>query len=423
MATTRWMGKAAATYHVVTVTVGGTVEAGDLFKLTINGKTLSVAAPSTSTSATATDIVTAWNALSASVYPEFSKITASVVGSGVVLTADEAGIPFTVTEATTESNGGAADSQTFVAATTTAATGPYHWDDANNWTGGAVPVNSDVVYIEGSSTPIRYGLDQSAVTLAALYIEADYTGQIGLPESNITGSATYPEYRDQYLAIGATLLRVGGGSGEGSGMLRINTGSVQTALSVHRTASSAVAGVPAFWWKGTHASNTVSVTRGEVAAAYRGTDVATVTTFQTGFETGETSDATVEIGPGTTLTTLTMQGGTVTLSAAATTITKNGGNLTITGTGAYTTIRTWKGDLSYRSSGTTTNLFCGAAAVDFRADMRPKTITNCDLYAGAEVRDPSGVVTWTNGLDLNACSQAEVTLDLGKNIRLEPSAL
>lgn len=423
MATTRWLGKAAATYHVVTVVVGGVVEVGDLFTLTINGKTLSYAATSTSTSTTASAIVTAWNALSASIYPEFARITASVNSSSVILTADDAGIPFSVTAATTESNGGAADDQTFIATTTTTCTGPWHWNDANNWSGGAVPVNNDTVYIQGSSTPIRYGLDQSAVTLTALYVEADYTGSIGLPSINTSSSASYPEYRDTYLAIGATTLRVGAGDGTGSGLIRINTGSVQTALSVQKTGSTQETGTPSLWWKGTHASNTVTVARGSVGIAYRGTESATITALKVGYETGEQTDASVVVGGGTTLTTFTMQGGSVILSAAATTITKNGGTLTTLGTGAYTTISHWKGTLNYRSSGTITTLNCGSALVDFRGDMRAKTVTNCDLYDGAQIQDPQGVVTWTNGLDLNASSIPKVTLDLGTNIRVTPVAL
>jgi hypothetical protein len=142
-----------------------------------------------------------------------------------------------------------------------------------------------------------------------------------------------------------------------------------------------------------------------------------------GYETSEQSDVVVVCGPGTTLTTVTQQGGDLTINSAATTITKSGGDLTCMGTGAYTTVKNWRGELIYRSSGTITNFSCGAATVDFRADMRAKTITNCDLYAGANVQDPQGVVTWTNGLDLNACDQGEVTLNLGKNIRLTPAAL
>mgnify|MGYP003418653772 FL=1 len=142
-----------------------------------------------------------------------------------------------------------------------------------------------------------------------------------------------------------------------------------------------------------------------------------------GFETGEQTDANVEFGAGTTLTTLAMQGGTVKVNGATTTITKNNGSLTVLGTGACTTLRNWRGSCSYRSSGTITNLFCGAGTIDFRADMRAKTVTNADIYAGATIADPQGVVTWTNGVDLNGCGMDEVSLTLGKNIKLTPAAL
>jgi hypothetical protein len=223
--------------------------------------------------------------------------------------------------------------------------------------------------------------------------------------------------------LGATILRVGGGEGQGSPLIRLNTGSVQTALTVQRTGSSSETGVPSLLWKGTNASNTVTVTRGAVGIAYRGTDAATVATLSVGFESGEQTDANVDVGAGTTLTTLAMQGGTVKVGCASTTITKNNGTLTVLGTGACTTLRNWKGTCNYRSSGTVTNLFCGAASLDFRADMRAKTITNADIYAGASILDPQAVVTWTNGVDLNGCGMDEVTLNLGKNIRLTPAGL
>ena len=63
-------------------------------------------------------LVTAWNALSSTAYPEFAEITASRSSSSLVLTMDStnAGRPFTCTVSTTETGGGAADSQTIDAA-------------------------------------------------------------------------------------------------------------------------------------------------------------------------------------------------------------------------------------------------------------------------------------------------------------------
>lgn len=423
MATITWVGKAAAVADVWTATVGGTLEVGDKFKLTVNGKTLSVSCTTTSTSTTATEIATAWNALDSALYPEFAEVTAAANGSTVVLTRDDEGVPFVVSAETTESDGSSADSQTFGVTNTTAATGPKFWSAAANWSGGSVPTTGDTVYIQGTDAQIRYGLDQSAVTLAALYIDADFTGEIGLREVNEDASASYYEYRDQYLRVGATSLFIGrGGSGQGSGLLRINTGSAQTDVQVYRTDSSAVTDAPACWWKGTHSSNTVTVLRGDVGAAVRGGEVANVATFKTGFETGEETDSTVLISGGVTLTTLTMQGGTVLLGCAATTVTKNGGSLETYGTGAITTLSNWGGALVARSSGTITNLY-NAGAADFGRDMRAKTVSNASAYPGASISDPQGVVTWSNGIDLVGCGLREVALDLGRNITITPSAI
>ncbi len=135
-----WKGDAAAVAQVTTLTVGGTIEAGDLFKVTIGDKTLTVAAANTTAADVADQIVAAWNALTATTHPEFAEITAAEGSGGTLtLTADTAGKPFTVTPTTTEANGGAADDQTFTQAATTASSGPNHWDTAANWSGGAVP--------------------------------------------------------------------------------------------------------------------------------------------------------------------------------------------------------------------------------------------------------------------------------------------
>src|SRR6185295_12509087 len=111
MASTTWRGDAPAVAQVDTLTVGGTIEATDIFKMTINGKTLSVTAGSTVAATVATTIATAWNA---STIPEFAEITAAATSGGALtLTADTPGKPFVCTVSTTEANGDPADAQTF----------------------------------------------------------------------------------------------------------------------------------------------------------------------------------------------------------------------------------------------------------------------------------------------------------------------
>lgn len=422
MATLKWLGRAAKVAQVTTLTVGGTIEAGDKFIVTINGKSVSVAATNTSASTTAGLIEAALDALDSTLYPEFAEFTASVNGAVVTLTANTEGVPFTVTATTTESNGDPADDQTFVAATTTAATGPNHWDDANNWDTGAVPTTGDTVYIEGPRADILYGLAQSAVTLAALHIRQSYTGTIGLPETNTSGSADYPEYRATYLAISATVLTIGEGPGQGSGRIKIDTGSNATTLTVVDTGSPAEADVPALLWKGAHNSNVVNVYRGSGAAAWLGKETATIATLNCGYTTARESDVSFFCG-NVTLTTVVQEGGDLTINTAATTITRRGGTLTVRGSGAVTTVNNWGGTLNWRSSGTVSALYCGVATVDYRGDMRAKTVSACDAYAGATILDPQGIVTWSAGIDLNGCGLTDVTLDVGKNVRITPGAV
>jgi hypothetical protein len=63
-------------------------------------------------------------------------------------------------------------------------------------------------------------------------------------------------------------------------------------------------------------------------------------------------------------------------------------------------------------------LVLATGELDFRADTRSRTITNCDLFAGATFRDPAGTVTFTNGLDLNRTDLQGVLLQIPQNKRL-----
>ena len=71
----------------------------------------------------------------------------------------------------------------------------------------------------------------------------------------------------------------------------------------------------------------------------------------------------------------------------------------------------------YKGTGTITTLtVSGAGEADFSQDMRAKTITNVvQLYAGATIDDPYGVVALTNGFKPNRCTIADVALNFGPN--------
>ncbi|MFZ5829143.1 MAG: hypothetical protein ACOY3P_03610 [Planctomycetota bacterium] len=424
MSTRIWEGGAAAVAQVDTLTVGGTIETSDVFSITIGNKTLSVVGGSATAATVAAAIVSAWNALSAEDYPEFAEITAAEGSGGTLtLTADVPGVPFTVSVATTESGGGAADDQTFGRAATVANSGPKDWNTAANWSGGAVPVNSDDVIIDLPDVEILYGLAQSAVTLSSLKIVANQSLLIGLPRVNESG---YPEYRDTYLAIGATACTVEQRGSRSVTRLKLDTGSAQATLVVNGTGSEVgdEADVPAMCWKGTHASNAVTVNRGSLGIACLPGEVATAAAIDIGYQSIVESDSYVWCGAGCTLTTVEKIGGNLRADASLTTLTQTGGNTTTRAAAAITTANIDGGTLYHESSGTITTANIGSgAALDLRRDMRSRTVTNANLYSGGAIYDPGKSVTWTNGIDVLRAALTAVTLDIGSHLTITPSAV
>ena len=102
-----------ATAQVDRITVGGTVEAGDKFTVTLNGVAFNFTAADTSANNVAIGLA---NAINAGTEP----VTAGTPSGGVfTLTADVANTGFTSAVATTESDNGTADQQTIATVPTT----------------------------------------------------------------------------------------------------------------------------------------------------------------------------------------------------------------------------------------------------------------------------------------------------------------
>ena len=402
----RYIANALPVAQVDTLAVGGTIEADDLFLMTINGKTLRVVAGSAVASTVASNIAEAWNL---STIPEFAEVTAEADGATVLLTADTAGRPFTLTVSTTEASGGGADAQTFSRSTTTACSGPSFWNVAANWDTGVVPANGDDVYLENSAVDLLYGLDQSAVTLDSLHIAASYTGRIGLPEHN----GQYREYRLRTLRVSATLVRIGYGPGPGSGRIRLDTGSAATAVSVLRTGTSAESDRAALYWLGAHADNTLEVLQGSVEVATEAGDAAQVTP-RIG-QAGAISDATVRFGTGVTLGGLHASGGEIEINSDIDTIDMNDGTLTIAA-GAVDTLNVYGGTAYYNSAGALGTASVGPRGrLDFSQDMSPKTVTNpVTLSAGATLHDPLGVALPAFAIERATLADVRVVVGHGK---------
>ena len=314
--------------------------------------------------------------------------------------------------------------QAVTVSTTTAATGPNFADNTANYSTGAVPVNTDTLIFQDSDIDLLYNLTAlSGVTLTALYVYQSYTGHIGLARHN----GEYFEYRTRYFAVGATNIFIGQGDGAGSGRVMLNTGSVQTTIYVENTGVAEDAELRAVIWKGTHASNAVTINRGSFIACPYDDEAATIVTLNIGFFDSQSSDADVLIGRLTTLTTVNMNGGALeVLCAIAGTVTATSGELWIEGTGTVAQL-TLRGDslTHYNTNGTLSGdtEVANDAVLDFSQDMRSKTVTNAINVTSrtADVLDPSKV-TGSVVIDLVGMGHGK-ELNLGNHLRITRGAV
>jgi hypothetical protein len=418
-------GDAKAVAQVTAYVFGGTWEATDIVTVTINNKTLSVVAGSTTISTVVDTVVEDFNDVDTDIYPEFANITASRSSDSLILTADTEGEPFTCTVATTETGGGAADAQTIDGTTTstgtnsTANSGPNNWDTALNWSAGTAPADTEDVYVEALSVDLLNGLSNANTELTSLNISSTYTGAIGRPVRNPSG---YYEYRDTYLRVDATTVNIGYGSGQGSGRIKLDLGTTDAfTVNVSRTGNPLENGIPALLLKGGLAGCTLNVLQGSIGVAFHPGETAVIPTVRIGYQDNPATDARVWFGTGVTLTTITQNGGDLTTQSNITTYTINGGTATILA-GAITTLTVDSGTVYYQSTGTigTLNLGSGATII-FSRDPRGRTVTNCTMDAGATLLDPYKTVTFTNPFALSRCGLADVTLDLGEAFSLQRS--
>lgn len=301
--------------------------------------------------------------------------------------------------------------------TTTANEGPNCWDVAANWNSNSVPASSDTVYVGDTNVSILYGLDQSAVTLAALHVEQTFTGDIGLPRLNSDGATSYSEYRDQYLKIGATLLNIGDKQGDGSERIKINLGSVQSTVLITNSGDSPDGNTPAILLLGTHASNAININRGSLGVAYYPTEVATVATLRQAFFDNAADDTTVYLGSGVTNTDIVKSGGILDVNSATTTFKQTAGTTTIHA-GAHAVLNILAGLVNYNSTGTLSAVnLSGDGVLVFDQDARPKDVTIINKYTDdSEIYDESGSIA-SPVIDLENCGDLS-TLHMGQDFKL-----
>ena len=415
MANRYWLGQAVPVAQVDTLTVGGTA-ASQTYTVTVNSKEETYTATGTQTN---DEIAAAiQEVLDASTIEEFGEYTYTVDANVITATGPDDGMPVSISVSVSAGTG------TFVKATVTAATGPNHWDNVDNWSGATLPVNSDNVYFRDSSVDVLYGIDQNAVTLALLDFDSTYTGKVGLPDFHgaVAGGSTYSEYRETFLKIGATAVNIGRGTGAGSGRIRLNVGTVQTTVRMYGTAKPDQSGGVAFDFLGTHASNQLIASRGVFGVATKPGTTATIAAAKIGSQGAAVSDVQGVFGDGCTLTDLRMTGGTLEVRNGLATGLMTDGELTISGSaGVTTSLAAHGGRVNYDTSGTLVSYYGGTGSmIDFSRIAVSRTVTAAELVPNAGWNDPGKVVTvGGSGIRVRCKLEELAKIDLGEDFYIQ----
>lgn len=347
--------------------------------------------------------------LSASAYGEFLEYTWTASNNVITATGKTAGVPGII-------GGSATGTGTLTAAHATVSSGPNDVSIAANWDAGTVPAAGDDVYFDHSeidalwNLQIFNGIAFNSLTISSTFQQGSMgNGTIGLPEVNANGTP-YLEYRQQYLQCSPTTVAIGDGSGNGSGRIKLDFGAGQVNAIVYGTGTSLDADLQALFIKGTNTNNVVNVMSGSVGVAVFGNESATLNTLLIG--SGANGAPQVYTGTGCTVTTLTMEDGTVVMENGAATITKNGGSLTVMN-GNVTTWNEYAGGSAYLGAGAITTLVA-SAILDFSQDPHSRTVTNATFNPGGGFNDPMGTVTWSNPFLVNGLL-SDVSLSWGRN--------
>ena len=211
------------------------------------------------------------------------------IGSGNVIVTGPAGGPWLVefsgtladaNQSAMTGNGASltgGGSQGLTVTTTTASSGPNHWDTAENWLPAGVPADFDRVRFEFGSVDCLYGLNQSGVTLTEIEISSGYTGSIGLTRLNRNG---YVEYRTRDLTIHCPSILIGNGNGAGSGKIQLNTLTTTVWMEIRNTGGSRESGVPALTWYGDNPASEIILIQGDMGVAIWSDQSATLNKIQ-----------------------------------------------------------------------------------------------------------------------------------------------
>ena len=249
----------------------------------------------------------------------------------------------------------------------TGGAGDGDWVTAGNWSGGAAPVNGDVVYIDRTTDNITLNLDQSAVTLDGLFITSEFEGTIGngLDET------------DEFLQIAVDgnngNVVIGEGDGNNSQRLNLDLGNTVCNIDIRNTQTTGLDSPKSpVRIKCNNSSNVIQI-NGDASNVSFNDDpslsvqaLGTITVF-------ETNNA--YIGPGSTYTELNVISGTVLVAEAQGSNQIQGGTVTFEGSTAISEIIQTDGTVINNSTGTVTTYTGRGGILDLQQSAFARTIT------------------------------------------------
>ena len=208
--------------------------------------------------------------------PQFGGLEASFSGS-VVSFWGPAGVPYALTFSKSSTSG------TVAASTVQSATGPSFWDNVENWSTGALPVNGDTIWLDHrcGGRSVSHGLPNGSLQPAAVHMTQGFTGILGLPAVNNYTGRPYPEYRARYAVFDdqseatTPTYYIGEKDGAGTGprLVNIEQEDIKSKWVIHNTGT-AISGERAAVNIELAATidNSVAITRGTIAIAERPAD-------------------------------------------------------------------------------------------------------------------------------------------------------
>jgi hypothetical protein len=404
MATPIWTGGAPTVAQVNTETPANP-NTGDIYYVTLENHageshkvSFTVAATET-VEAVCDGLKAAMVAAAAAGTAPWDEVTATEDNLKVTITADTAGVPFWVTTAIYDGSGGTAP--TLTDASSTAVAGPSIYQDANNWDTGIIPANTDTVRIPKTATGTIYGVDDSSVLLTKFIKEPGCTVAIG--------SLAHPLYIDsddlELAGTGVCYIQADNVGNDCLITQAGKTGTFPTSASL-------------YLWGATIAEINVSVGADEYVALGPGNKAITATNIYH-------TSGNLTIGDNGTIATVKSSGGAFDCRSAITNLYAEGvGTARIHGNIATLLEARAGSTVKYLGIGTTTTVnIKESGVVDTSEDLRARTFTNTNIWAGGSLIDPFRTITHTNNIDLEQCGIDDVTLNLGVNFTLAISAI